>query len=60
MAFIMKNDILLGFAVVVTCVLMIACASTFDASNVHHNFGFGSKVHVTTVPDSANVSSQSN
>lgn len=26
--------------------LFAACASTFDASNVHHSFGIGSSTHV--------------
>lgn len=51
-----KSDLFLGIAVFVVGVLIVACASSFDASNVHHSFGFGSKTHIVNVPDSASVS----
>lgn len=34
------------FLIVFAAFLVVACASTFDASSIHHTFGIGSSTHV--------------
>lgn len=34
------------FLIPLSALLVVACASTFDASSVHHTFGIGSSSHV--------------
>lgn len=34
------------FIIPLMAFLVVACASTFDASSLHHTFGIGSSTHV--------------